>query len=195
MGVKNKLYCFNYLIILKENKTTTMKTALVNHNFAEYFNNYINLVEDGDILDVLETNKAEFKELFDFLTDEQANYRYAEDKWSIKELLVHMIDTERVFCYRALSIARNDKTDLPGYDHDEYVRNSDADNRSLCDISRDFYAVREATIHLFKSFNSAMLEREGSANKNPLTVTSIGYIIVGHANHHLKVLEEKYLNN
>jgi hypothetical protein len=172
-----------------------MKTALANHNFAEYFKYYINLVEDGEILDVLEKNKGEFKELFDFLTDEQANYRYAEDKWSIKELLVHMIDTERVFCYRALSIARNDKTDLPGYDHDDFVKYSNADNRSLCDISNDFYAVREATIQLFKSFNSSMLEKEGSANNNLLTVSSIGYIIVGHANHHFKVLEEKYLNN
>lgn len=170
-----------------------MKEALVNHNFADYFKYYIDLVEDKEILEVLEQNNTEFKELFDFLTENQGNYCYAEGKWSIKELLVHLTDAERIFCYRALSFSRNHKGDLPGFDHDEFAQNSDANNRSLCDIAKDFESVRKSTLNLFKSFTPKMLERGGTASKNPLTVATIGYLIVGHAKHHLKVLEEKYL--
>lgn len=171
-----------------------MKEALENHNFAEYFSHYIDLVEDIDIEEALEKNQSELKELFDFLVEDQGNYKYAEDKWSIKDLLVHIIDTERIFCYRALSFARNEKADLAGFEHDEYVKSAEADNRTLCDISKDFEATRKATLQLFKSFTPDMLSKEGTASGNRLTVSAIGYIIVGHSIHHLKVLEEKYLN-
>lgn len=171
-----------------------MKESLVEHNFSEYFNYYINLVEDQEVIDVLEKNNSDIKGLFDLLVESQGDYRYAEEKWSIKELLVHLIDTERIFCYRALSFSRNDQTDLPGFDHDDFVKHSHANERSLSDIANEFKAVRKATIYLFKSFNEHMLKAKGTANGNQLTVTAIGYIIVGHAKHHMNVLQEKYLN-
>ena len=171
-----------------------MKELLAEHNFAEYFNRYINLVDDEEILIVLEKNNNNLRELFDLLVESQGEYRYAEDKWSIKELLVHLIDAERIFCYRALSFARNDSTDLPGFDHDEYVKYSDANNRTLNDIAKEFEAVRRSTIALYKNFSTEILNASGTANGNKLTVTAIGYIIVGHATHHINILEEKYLH-
>lgn len=171
-----------------------MKKTLKDHNFAEYFNYYISLVDDKDILDVLKENKILVKNLFDILTESKGTYKYGEDKWSIKELLVHIIDTERIFCYRALSFARNEQVDLPGFDHDEYVKNSDANNQTLSNIYNDFEATRNATLHLFKSFNSNMLNAQGTASGNTLTVSAIAYIIVGHTKHHLNILNEKYLS-
>lgn len=170
-----------------------MKEELAKHNFAEYFNNYINLVEGSeDVITALEHTHKKTNEFLDLITEEQGNYVYAEGKWSVKELLVHLIDTERIFCNRALRIARNDKTDLPGYDHDKYVDNSEANERNLCDICKEYNVVRKGTVALFKSFTSTMLEREGTANNNKLTVLAIGFIISGHEIHHVNILEERY---
>lgn len=170
-----------------------MKEALSKHNFAEYFNYYINLVEDDEVINVLQKNSKSIHELFGLLDEIKGNYRYKKDKWSIKELLVHLIDTERIFCYRALCIARNEKSVLLGFDHEAYVKNSNANERTLVDIAKEFDAVRKATIALFENFTPKMLNASGSANGNELTVLAIGYLIVGHAKHHLTVLEEKYL--
>jgi len=172
-----------------------MNEALQNHNFAEYFKYYIGLAESNEnVINALEDSHQRTNELLDLTTEEQGNYRYAEGKWSIKELLAHLIDMERIFCTRALQISRNDKTDLPGYNHDEYVKYSDANERSLCDICKEYNLVRQGTIALFNSFNKVQLEREGTANKNKLTVLAIGYIIAGHEIHHVNVLDGKYLN-
>lgn len=172
-----------------------MKKELVSHNFATYFQGYINLVEDTqDVLTALELTHRRTNEILDLIAEEDGDYVYAEGKWTIKELLVHLIDTERIFCSRALQIARNDKTNFPGYDHDEYVNYSDSNKRSLSDIYKEYNLVRQSTIALFKSFTPEMLEREGTANNNKLTVLAIGFIIAGHETHHINVLEEKYLN-
>ena len=170
-----------------------MKKALAKHNFAEYFNYYINLVEDDEVLNVLQNNNNDIHKLFGLLAETKGNYQYAKDKWSIKELLVHLIDTERIFCYRALCIARNEKSVLLSFDHEAYVKNSNANERTLVDIAKEFDAVRKATIALFQNFTPKMLAASGSANGNQLTVLAIGYLIVGHAKHHLNVLQEKYL--
>ena len=170
-----------------------MNETLATHKFAEYFNYYIGLVENHeDVISSLEHAHQHTNEILDLTTEDQGNHAYAEGKWSIKELLVHLIDTERIFCNRALRIARNDKTDLPGYNHDNYVEFSEANERTLCDICKEYDLVRQATIALFKSFTPEMLEREGTANNNQLTVLAIGYIIAGHETHHVKVLDEKY---
>ena len=108
-------------------------------------------------------------------------------------MLVHLIDTERIFCNRALRFARNDQTDLPGYNHDEYVPNSGANERTLNDISNEFNIVRQGTIALFNSFTPEMLERKGTANGNNLTVLAIGFVISGHEKHHVNILDERYL--
>ena len=172
-----------------------MNEALKTNNFADYFKYYIGLTEgNDDVIKSLEDAHQRTNELLDLTTEEQGNYRYAEGKWTIKELLVHLIDMERIFCNRALRISRNDKTDLPGYDHDEYVKYSDANDRSLCDICKEYNLVRQGTIALFNSFNAEQLKRDGTANNNQLTVLSIGFIIAGHETHHVNVLEGKYLN-
>lgn len=171
-----------------------MKEALKNHNFSDYFNHYISLVNDNlDVITALENTHKNTNELLDLITEEQGNYAYVEGKWSVKELLTHMVDTERIFCNRALRIARNDKTDMPGYDHDAYVPFSGANERKICEIYKEFNIVREGTVALFKSFTPEMLERSGTANGNTFTVLSIGFIIAGHEIHHTNVMEKKYL--
>ena len=171
-----------------------MTKALSNHNFAEYFQFYINLVDQTlEVATALEQTHKKTNKILDLITEDKGNYAYADGKWTIKELLVHMIDTERIFCNRALRFARNDKTDLPGYDHDNYVPFSGANERSLKDISDEFNVVRLGTIALFKSFTDDMLDRVGTANGNNLTVLSIGFIISGHETHHVNILEERYL--
>jgi len=149
--------------------------------------------DNDDVITVLEVAHKKTNELIDLITEEQGNTAYTEGKWTIKELFVHMIDTERIFCTRALRIARNDKTDMPGYDHDAYVPYSGANDRRLIDIYKEFNIVRQGTIALFNSFTPQMLERSGTANGNTLTVLSIGYIIAGHETHHANVMDERYL--
>lgn len=165
------------------------------HQFAEYFNYYVSLVNTNDnVIEVLEKAHQPTNDIMDLITEEQGDYAYTEGKWSIKELLVHLTDTERIFCNRALRFARNDSTNLPGYDHDNYVEYSDANSRTLSEIQNDFNLVRASTISLFKSFSDTMLRNEGIANGNKLTVLAIGYIIAGHEKHHVNVLKEKYLS-
>jgi hypothetical protein len=172
-----------------------MNQALTSHNFSEYFKHYIDLVDDNEnLISTLEHTHQRTNEFLDLITEEQGNYAYAEGKWTIKELLTHLIDTERIFCNRALRIARNDKTDLPGYDHDEYVKYSSSNERNLCEICKEYNLVRQGTIALFNSFTSTMLNREGLANNNKLTVLAIGFIISGHEIHHIKILAERYSN-
>lgn len=171
-----------------------MESNLKSHNFAEYFKHYTSLVDTSiDIDEILNEVHRETIELLDLVTEVQGGYAYEQGKWTIKELLVHMIDTERIFCNRALRFARNDKTDLPGFDHDIYVSHSNANERNLADIMNEFDLVRAATIALFKGFSTEMLNQKGTANDNPLTVMAIGYIIAGHERHHVNILKERYL--
>lgn len=167
--------------------------AIKDHEFAEYFEYYISLVKEEDYLKALKTSYKEIKKTYKNLTEEQGNFAYAKKKWTIKELLVHCIDTERIFCERALRFARKDKTELPGFDHDNYVINSGANDRTLKDILKEYKSVRKSTLSLFKSFNGDMLNQGGVANGNKLTVLTIGFIISGHELHHLNILREKYL--
>ena len=171
-----------------------MNESLSKHNFSDYFKYYIELVNSyEDVITALEQSHKKTNELLDLITEQQSEFAYAEEKWTIKELLGHLVDTERIFCNRALRIARNDKTDLPGYDHDAYVPESGANERKICDIYKEYNIVRQGSIALFKSFTPEMLEREGTANKNELTTLAIGYIIAGHETHHVNIIEEKYL--
>jgi uncharacterized damage-inducible protein DinB len=121
------------------------------------------------------------------------DYRYAEGKWTIKEIIQHIIDTERIFSYRALRISRNDKTPLPGFEENDYVDNTDANKRGLQELLTELSAVRHATLLLFKSFSEEQLARIGIASENEISVRAIGFIIIGHQKHHQKVFEERYL--
>lgn len=162
--------------------------------FAEYYALYIDKVPDGDLALILEQTLTETVNLLTGIDDQKAMYRYDTGKWSIKEIIQHLIDGERVFQYRALRFGRGDETDLPGYDHDRYARDSQADYRSMHDLLDELSAVRAATISLYRSMNNDMLMRSGTANGNKQSVRSLFYIIPGHELHHMQVIRNKYLS-
>src|SRR5437868_4322297 len=155
---------------------------------------YINLLpDDGLIIKHLANNSKKTKSFILSLPEKKFQYRYAEDKWTIKEILIHIMDHERIFAYRALRIARNDKTSLPGYDADHYAQYSRANERSLKEIFEEYNTVRNATISLFKSFDEAAFLRMGTAIGHTVSVRAIGYHIAGHELHHINIIKERYL--
>lgn len=163
------------------------------HNFNEYFKYYIELVNSTDIISAMEKNQKEVLAIYQKLDEDKGDFRYAEGKWTLKELLLHIMDCERIFCYRALRFSRNDKTDLKGFDHDTFVEYTDAENRTVKNLVEEFVALRESTRLLFKNFNAEMLLQKGTANQLEIDVRSLGYMVSGHCTHHLRVIEEKYL--
>ncbi len=159
-----------------------------------YASMYIDLLpDDGLLLKHLKDNLNQVKALISAFPEEKWSYRYAPDKWTIKEVLVHIIDDERIYAYRALCFARNEKTSLPGFEQDEYVLYSNANERSIGNIMEEYEAVRFATIALFNGFDQTALLRQGVANKNRATVRALGYHIAGHELHHINLIKEKYL--
>lgn len=170
-----------------------MITKPAENQYPDYYQKYTNIVPDGDILEILKSNKEKIISLLSGLTDKQAEYRYAEGKWSIKELLGHLTDTERIFAYRALRMARNDKTNIPQYDHDAYVAEAKFDNQKIADIIEHYNTVRQASISLFKSFDEDVWERIGSSGGKEFIVKCFPFIIAGHELHHLGIIKERYL--
>jgi hypothetical protein len=126
--------------------------------------------------------------------EEKGNYRYAPGKWTVKELLGHITDSERVFAYRALVFARNDSAALPGFDQDPWVQYANHSNVSLKDLVDEFDAVRRSTIHLLRQLDPAAWMRLGIANNNPITVRALAYVIAGHTEHHLEILKSRYVS-
>ena len=162
---------------------------------APEFSNYVALVAEGDIIQTLEQQIENSLSLLRTIPSNKANFRYAPEKWSVKELLGHLIDSERIFSYRALRFARNDQTPLPGYEQNDYVRNADFDRRNLADMAEEFATVRRATIQLFRSLNETDWMRRGKANENDISVRALAYIIAGHELHHMEVLRTRYLQS
>lgn len=161
--------------------------------YDPYYQGYIERVEGKQLSLILRQQRAQVTELLAGLTEEQAAYRYAPDKWSVKEVLGHLIDTERVFVYRAMSIARGEKQSLPGFEQDEYVVTGGFDSRPLEGLSAEYEAVRNASIAFFESLDEASWLKTGTANDAAVSVRAIGYIIPGHEAHHLAILQERYL--
>ncbi|WP_375240416.1 DinB family protein [Polaribacter sp.] len=163
--------------------------------YAPYFEQYMQLVsvEEMSIVDNLEASQKEFHNLLENLPVEKHNYAYDEDKWTLKELIQHVIDTERVFCYRALCFARNDKTELPGFDQDIFVDNDNANDRDFYELLSEMDVLRKSTIQMFKSFTSEALLRKGIASKNSISVRALGYLFSGHQLHHVNIIKERYL--
>ena len=162
--------------------------------YAPYTIMYMSLLpDDGSVLVHMKDNYRIMKNFILSLPESKLMYRYAVGKWTIKETLVHITDTERIFAYRALRFARNDTTALPGYEQNDYVPYSRANERSLTDIFQEYGAVREATLSLFESFNEEDLLRKGIANGNPASVRGLAYQIAGHEMHHMKVIKERYI--
>lgn len=143
--------------------------------------------------DLLISSLNECNSLFDSVATEKENYRYAEGKWSVKELLQHIIDAERVFAYRALRFARNDSSELSGFDENLYVQTCQADKINLPSLLEEFNWLRKSNISMFESMSEDVLRREGRVDGNSISVRALGLIICGHLLHHLKVLEERYL--
>ena len=164
--------------------------------YPAYSHIYMDLMaDDGKVLEHLWNNFLTIKSLVQSLTEEQLLFRYAKNKWTIKEILVHLIDDERVYTYRALRFARHDFTPLPGFDQDHYTRYSAANKRSLESILEEYEAVRKATISLYEHFPEAALTRGGSADgpENYRTVRALIYHLAGHELRHLNIIKEKYL--
>ncbi len=164
-------------------------------DYAPYFQRYIDLVEDGSIQGILRLSAFETIIFLENLTEEQWLFRYEENKWSIKESMVHLMDTERVMAYRALRLARKDTTELPGFDHTAYVPASQADERKSESIIEEYQAVRQATIQLFNNIPSDSWERNAIASGHKVTVRALAYIIAGHEKHHMKIFKAKYLRS
>ena len=159
---------------------------------ASYYDRYTNLVMHTNIITAFEAGKEALKNYFDSLPPQQWMHRYAPEKWSIKEVVQHIIDSERIFSCRALSFARGETQSLPPYDENIYAHNSMADYHTPEDIMAEYFAVRQSTIMLFKSFSAEVMQRTGIANNIQFTVGQTGNIIAGHELHHLSVLKERY---
>jgi uncharacterized damage-inducible protein DinB len=163
-------------------------------DYPPYASMYLDLLpDDGFILKHLEDNLKITIDLISPLPEEKLLYRYAKDKWTLKEVLVHIIDDERIYAYRALRFARNDQTELPGFEQDDYAHYSEANERTLESILEEYPAVRKATITLFENLSEEALARGGVANGNFVTVRALVYHIAGHELHHLNIVKEHYL--
>jgi len=161
--------------------------------YAPYYERYISLVADGDIVGILGKQLEETLALIHGIPEARGGFRYAEGKWSIKELIGHVIDSERVFAYRALRFGRGDATPLSGFEQDDFVRGADFDKRSLNDLASEYGHVRRATISLFASLDEAAWNRRGAANNNEVSVRGLAFIMAGHERHHLEILRTRYL--
>ena len=160
-----------------------------------YYDRYISLIGGDDILEVLKEQIKTSENFLKIFTEEQGNYSYTDGKWTVKEVLGHIIDTERIMAYRALAFARNEGQSLPGFEQDDYVTESNFNKRSLVDMINEFRTVRESNIILFKSFDDEIFNRRGKASESEVTVLALIYIIAGHEKHHMKILKEKYVKN
>lgn len=161
--------------------------------YNSFYKGYIDLSKQGKVLEGLVEGFHHALTFFQEVPTDFWDYRYAKGKWSPKEILLHLIDTERVFSYRALCIARTDRADLPGFDQDEFVGGSHADSRTPTSLINEFYALRKATVLQFASYSESDLLRVGTVDGNPMSLRAIGAIIHGHCEHHMAVLKERYV--
>jgi uncharacterized damage-inducible protein DinB len=167
--------------------------ALAAGTYPPYFANYISLVHTDTVASAVERYSEEILEFFNNIPAEKVDYKYSEGKWSIKEMLQHIIDTERIFGYRALRISRHDKTPLSGFDENNYVLASNAASRSWQSLLDEFKAVRKSTDHLLQSFTPDHLQQSGITNQHPNTTIAISFIVFGHILHHINILKERYV--
>lgn len=164
------------------------------NEYAPYYKHYIQRIEKNEksIVENLHLSQDEFTKILSTISSDKHEYAYETGKWTVKEVIQHIIDTERVFCYRALCFARNDKTALPGFDQDLFVANVNANARDWTDLLDEMVVVRQGTILLFKSFTEDELLRIGVGSGNNMSVRAIGFLCSGHQMHHLQILKERY---
>jgi uncharacterized damage-inducible protein DinB len=175
-------------IAVKASETKPAKSE-----FLPYYERYIALVPDGDVISTLASQLTETQSLLRVLPASVATYRYAPDKWSVNEVVGHMIDSERIFTGRALRFARNDATPIPGFEQDDYVRNATFDAYPLSELAAEMETVRQSTILFFRHLNEEAWTRRGLANNAEVSVRALAYIIAGHELHHREILRTRYL--
>jgi DinB superfamily len=160
--------------------------------YAPYYERYISLISGTDIVSTLEAQRRQMLILLCGREEADGDLRYAPDKWSAKEVLGHVCDTERIFAYRMLRISRADKTPIEGFEQDDYVRNGPSAKIAFAEVIEDYIAVRRATVTLVRNLDEQAWSRRGIANKNEVSVRAIAYLTAGHELHHRRILEEKY---
>jgi uncharacterized damage-inducible protein DinB len=162
-------------------------------DYALFYEKYVALVPSGDFLEILQEQHREFTRLLRPLTEPQAEFRYATGKWSVKEVVGHVSDAERIFSYRLLRIARGDQTPLARFEENSYVQQANFSARKLADLLQEFSAVREATVSLIRSLDDAAWQRRGVASEKEVSALALAFIIAGHERHHRMILEERYM--
>lgn len=163
------------------------------NEYPAYFHNSIQSVPEGDLIELLGQNLKRLLDITQSVSEEKSTFRYAEGKWSIREVIGHLTDTERVFVYRAFRFSRKDKTDLSGFDQDLYITNSNYQSQSLSDLVSEFTSVRQSSILFFKSLTNNMWHEKGTANKTSVSVRALACMCYAHVDHHLTILTERYL--
>ncbi|MEO6051564.1 MAG: DinB family protein [Pyrinomonadaceae bacterium] len=165
------------------------------NEFAPYYNNYISLVEGDNVLPVLDAQPSQLRAIFSQVPEEKGTFAYAEGKWTVKELLSHIIDGERMFAYRILRIARGDETPIEGFEQDGYIENSNANNRSFAALIEEFDLQRRSNMLMLNNLSDEGSRRMGTASGFAISSRAIAYIMAGHVEHHLRILSERYLEN
>jgi uncharacterized damage-inducible protein DinB len=161
--------------------------------YAPYYETYVSLVPEGDIVDALSSQLAEMSAMLGGIAEERGAHSYAEGKWSVKQLIGHVIDGERIFAYRALVIARGERQPLPGMDQDEYMAFSDFDSRTLADLSAEFAHARASNVLMFRGLSEEAWTRRGTASEREVSVRALAHVLFGHVAHHVNVLRARYL--
>ncbi|QEH43330.1 DinB family protein [Chitinophaga sp. XS-30] len=162
-------------------------------DYGEFYHTYVSMVPENDILDAFSNQTAVTLQFLDAIPEDKQNHAYATGKWTIRQVLQHITDAERVFAYRALRFARKDHTPLAGFDENGFADAARVEHRDWVDMIEEFQMVRLSSEHLFRSLNEEEMQRKGMASNTPVTVLSLGYIIIGHALHHQRVIRERYL--
>lgn len=170
-----------------------MDITILKGQHPDYFKNYFAQLSDGPLVEVWENYLEEALEFWRSISEAEANYAYAEGKWTIKEMLLHIIDTDRVFGYRAMAFARGEKQALPGFDHNMYVEHSEANTRAFADLLQEYESVKIANLSLLKSFSEEQLQLSGNMSGVETSVLALAYVMAGHDLHHIAICKERYM--
>ncbi len=164
------------------------------HEFDPYYNTYVSLIEEGDVMPTLRAQPAELRDLVSGIPDEKGTFAYAPGKWSLKEALSHLIDGERIFAYRILRISRGDETPIEGFEQDGYIENSNANGRSFAELLEEFDLQRRSNLLLLDNVSDEGSRRMGTASGCPVSVRALAYISAGHVMHHVRIIKQRYLS-
>ncbi|HLO81102.1 MAG TPA: DinB family protein [Chitinophagaceae bacterium] len=162
-------------------------------DYAPFYETYVKLVQDDDLIKAMQASLIEIHDELESIPAGKFDWAYAEGKWTVRALLQHMIDAERVFAYRAMAFARGEKQELPGFDENEYARVANVTARNISEMKEELLTLRRSVYFMYKGFTEQDLTRSGVANKNAVTVNALGYIMIGHVRHHFNVIKERYL--